>query len=182
MNSSTSATVTGPQPDFTAAAECGRGLLLQLERCQNLPSVQDGAHWVTMSGKFDKMAEQMENLIRTVNTIAKDVAGLKNDVAGLKKDVKFLDVKLTALDQNSLARSENSLAKLASDTASIAPLMNIKTGHEIEGPTCLNDVRGMNAAELCKCLHELGIVPKSTNAEKRDQLLRAYGVQFYRSV
>ncbi|KAG6087403.1 hypothetical protein E4U15_007945 [Claviceps sp. LM218 group G6] len=149
------------------------------------------------------MAEQMENLIRTVNTIAKDVAGLKNDVAGLKndvaglkndvaglkndvaglkKDVKFLDVKLTALDQNSLARSENSLAKLASDTASIAPLMNIKTGHEIEGPTCLNDVRGMNAAELCKCLHELGIVPKSTNAEKRDQLLRAYGVQFYRSV
>lgn len=91
MNSSTSTTtVTGPQPDFTAAAECGRGLLIQLERCQNLPSVQDGAHWVTMSEKFDKMAEQMENLIRTVNTIAKDVAGLKNDV-------EILDVKLTTL-------------------------------------------------------------------------------------
>lgn len=52
-------------------------------------------------------------------------------------------------DQNSLARYENSLAKLASDTTRIAPLMNIKTGHEIEGPKCLNDVRSMNGKSTC---------------------------------
>ncbi|KAG6292484.1 hypothetical protein E4U09_003403 [Claviceps aff. purpurea] len=210
MDTTTSTTtVTGPQPDFTVAAECGRGLSLQLERCKNLPSVHDGALWATTSEKVDRLTEKMDALIKTVannhDTMQKDmtilkkdvtilkkdvaglktdvaglktdVAGLKTDVAGLKTDVAGLNVKVTSLDRNSVARAENALA---TETTTFAPLMGINTGQEIRGPTCLNDVRGMNAAAMSSCLQELGIIPKPTNTEKRSQLLRAYGVQFLR--
>ncbi|CCE31974.1 uncharacterized protein CPUR_05832 [Claviceps purpurea 20.1] len=168
MGASTSTTtVTGPQPDFTVAAECGRGLLLQLERCKNLPSVHDGAHWVATSEKLDRLTEKMDALITKVNTITQDVGVLKTDVAGL-------NVKLTTMDQNSMARSENSLAM---DTTTFAPLMNITTGQEIQGPSCQSELSKMTAAEMSSCLEELGINPKPTNAEMRNQLLRAYGVK-----
>ncbi|KAG6018923.1 hypothetical protein E4U19_007796 [Claviceps sp. Clav32 group G5] len=166
--SSSTTTVTGPQPDFTVAAECGRGLLLQLERCKNLPSVQDGVQWATMSEKLDNLADQMKELITTVNTMKTDVAGLKTDVAGLNE-------KITTLDQNSIARSVNSFA--AGDTP-FTPLTNINTGLEIQGPANVNDVKKMTEARLSSCLQELGITPKSTIAEKRIQVLRAYGVKF----
>ncbi|KAG6141731.1 hypothetical protein E4U12_004407 [Claviceps purpurea] len=168
MGASTSTTtVTGPQPDFTVAAECGRGLLLQLERCKNLPAVQNGAHWVATSEKLDRLTEKMDALITKVNTITQDVGVLKTDVAGL-------NVKLTTMDQNSMARSENSLA---TDTTTFAPLMNITTGQEIQGPSCQSELSKMTAAEMSSCLEELGINPKPTNAEMRNQLLRAYGVK-----
>ncbi|KAG6040253.1 hypothetical protein E4U39_007244 [Claviceps sp. Clav50 group G5] len=160
--SSSTTTVTGPQPDFTVAAECGRGLLLQLERCKNLPSVQDGVQWATMSEKLDNLADQMKELITTVNTMKTDVAGLNE--------------KITTLDQNSIARSVNSFA--AGDTP-FTPLTNINTGLEIQGPANVNDVKKMTEARLSSCLQELGITPKSTIAEKRIQVLRAYGVKFH---
>ncbi|KAG6199522.1 hypothetical protein E4U10_004669, partial [Claviceps purpurea] len=103
MGASTSTTtVTGPQPDFTVAAECGRGLLLQLERCKNLPSVHDGAHWVATSEKLDNMNAKIDNLnammdelIRTVDTIHKNLTDVKTDVADMKTDVAGLNVKVT---------------------------------------------------------------------------------------
>ncbi|KAG6134542.1 hypothetical protein E4U28_005772 [Claviceps purpurea] len=189
MGASTSTTtVTGPQPDFTVAAECGRGLLLQLERCKNLPSVQNGAQWaarseklVNMNAKIDNLNAMMDELIRKVDTIHKnladvktDVADIKTDVADMKTDVAGLNVKVTTLDQNSMARSENSLA---TDTTTFAPLMNITTGQEIQGPSCQSELSKMTAAEMSSCLEELGINPKPTNAEMRNQLLRAYGVK-----
>ncbi|KAG6295277.1 hypothetical protein E4U09_002211 [Claviceps aff. purpurea] len=169
MDASTSTTtVTGPQPDFTVAAECGRGLLLQLERCKNLPAVQNGAQWAAMSEKLDILDAKMDELIRTVNTINKDLTDPKTNVADLKTDVAGLDVKVTTLDQNSMARSGNSLA---TDTTTFAPLMNITTGQEIQGPSCQSELSKMTAAEMeemSSCLEELGIHPKPTNAEMRN--------------
>ncbi|KAG6318068.1 hypothetical protein E4U22_005708 [Claviceps purpurea] len=204
MESSTSTTtVTGPQPDFTVAAECGRGLSLQLERCKNLPSVHDGAHWAATSEKLDSLTVKMDALITKVNTITQDVGVLKTDVRVLKTDVGVLktdvgvlktdvgvlktdvvvlktdvaglNVKVTAMDQNSMARFENSLA---TDTTTLAPLINIYTGEEIQGPTALHDVRGMNAVTLNSHLRALGLIPRHTVGEKRTQLLCAYGVKF----
>ncbi|KAG6134541.1 hypothetical protein E4U22_003217 [Claviceps purpurea] len=134
---------------------------------QNLPSVQDGAQFVTLSEMVDRLTAKMDALIKTV---AKD-----SDT--MQKEVAVLNAKLRTLEQNSMARSQN---VLVSDTTTFAPLMNIDTGHEVRGPACLNDVRAMDAAALSSCLEELGINPEPTDAKKQEQLLCAYGVKFHR--
>ncbi|KAG6134540.1 hypothetical protein E4U50_007578 [Claviceps purpurea] len=149
---------------------------------QNLPSVQDGAQWAATtetidrtSEKLDRLAEKMDALIKTV---AKDNDAMQKDMAVLKKDVAGLNVKVTILDRNSMARCQNNLA---SSTTTFAPLTNINTGEEIQGPSSLTELSKMTAAEMSSCLEQLGINPEPTDAEKRSQLRHAYGVIVWRT-
>ncbi|KAG6299525.1 hypothetical protein E4U45_004452 [Claviceps purpurea] len=113
-----------------------------------------------------------------IKTVAKDNDAMQKDMAVLKKDVAGLNVKVTTLDRNSMARCQNNLA---SSTTTFAPLTNINTGEEIQGPSSLTELSKMTAAEMSSCLEQLGINPEPTDAEKRSQLRHAYGVIVWRT-
>ncbi|KAG6204759.1 hypothetical protein E4U35_003147 [Claviceps purpurea] len=50
------------QPDFATVADISRVFAEQMERCRNLPAVQDGAQWAELSVRIGAFEGKLENL------------------------------------------------------------------------------------------------------------------------
>ncbi|KAG6171959.1 hypothetical protein E4U34_004971 [Claviceps purpurea] len=81
----------------SASAEFTRGLIDylidQLQKCNNLPAVQDGAQWAQLKARMDVIDNTLTNDQDTVRVIRGDVSGIEQymtrfqgDMRGLRED------------------------------------------------------------------------------------------------
>ncbi|KAG6050148.1 hypothetical protein E4U17_006555 [Claviceps sp. LM77 group G4] len=86
------------QPDFATVAEISRVFAEQMDRCRNLPAVQDGAQWAELSVRMGAFEGKLENLDSKVQNLDSKVQNLDTKVQNLDAKVQILDTKLQNLD------------------------------------------------------------------------------------
>ncbi|KAG5959351.1 hypothetical protein E4U57_000745 [Claviceps arundinis] len=84
------------QPDFGAAADMSRGFADQMDRCRNLPAVQDGAQWAELSGRMGTFEGKIDNLDSKVQNLDTKVQNLDNKIQHLDANIQRLETKVDA--------------------------------------------------------------------------------------
>ncbi|KAG6096031.1 hypothetical protein E4U31_005617 [Claviceps sp. LM219 group G6] len=84
------------QPDFGAAADMSRGFADQMDRCRNLPAVQDGAQWAELSGRMGTFEGKIDNLDSKVQNLDTKVQNLDTKIQHLDANIQRLETKVDA--------------------------------------------------------------------------------------
>ncbi|KAG5973925.1 hypothetical protein E4U58_003857 [Claviceps cyperi] len=84
------------QPDFATAADLSRGFAEQMERCRNLPAVQDGAQWAELSVRMGAFEGKLENLDTKVQNLDTKVQNLDTKIQHLDGNIQRLEAKMDA--------------------------------------------------------------------------------------
>ncbi|KAG5970050.1 hypothetical protein E4U56_007985 [Claviceps arundinis] len=84
------------QPDFGAAADMSRGFADQMDRCRNLPAVQDGAQWAELSDRMGTFEGKIDNLDSKVQNLDTKVQNLDNKIQHLDANIQRLETKVDA--------------------------------------------------------------------------------------
>ncbi|KAG6240304.1 hypothetical protein E4U23_007538 [Claviceps purpurea] len=118
-------------PDFSAIAESARGLIgdlvEQLDKCNNLPAVQDGAQWLQLKNRVDGLENSLTEVKGVVAVTQGDVTTLRGDITTLRGDVTTLQGGFTIL-QNDVTSLRGEVTTLRDDVTTIRGNMTVLTG------------------------------------------------------
>ncbi|KAG6284147.1 hypothetical protein E4U09_008232 [Claviceps aff. purpurea] len=67
-------------PDFATVADISRGFAEHVERCRNLPAVQEGAQWAELSVRIGAFEGKLENLDTKIQHLDANIQRLKANV------------------------------------------------------------------------------------------------------
>ncbi|KAG6284148.1 hypothetical protein E4U09_008233 [Claviceps aff. purpurea] len=84
------------QPNFATVADLSRVFAEEMERCRNLPAVEDGAHWAELSGRMGAFEGKIEKLDSKVENLDTKVQNLDNKIQNLDANIQRLDAKVDA--------------------------------------------------------------------------------------
>ncbi|KAG6204758.1 hypothetical protein E4U35_003146 [Claviceps purpurea] len=95
------------QPNFAAAADFVRGISDEMEKCRNLPAVQDGAQWTELSVRMGAFEEKINKLETKVQHLDTKVEHLDTKIQNLDAKIQYLDTNIRNLESKMDSRMVN---------------------------------------------------------------------------
>ncbi|KAG6021227.1 hypothetical protein E4U40_005446 [Claviceps sp. LM458 group G5] len=86
------------QPDFATVAEISRVFAEQMERCRNLPAVQDGVQWADLSGRMGAFEGKLVSLDSKVQNLDTKVQNLDTKIQNMDRNVQDLGTRMGSLE------------------------------------------------------------------------------------
>ncbi|KAG6309520.1 hypothetical protein E4U44_006793 [Claviceps purpurea] len=102
------------QPNFAAAADFVRGISDEMEKCRNLPAVQDGAQWTELSVRMGAFEEKINKLETKVQHLDTKVEHLDTKIQYLDTNIRNLESKMDSRMVNLETKVDLMMAKLES--------------------------------------------------------------------